>query len=142
MFASVRIATVHLQLSPRWWERRCEILVQAYSFSSAPIAKALASAFKRGVRVTAIMDISQGKDRSTAATFISKTGIPTLIDTAHTNAQDKIMVIDRETVITGSFNFTKKAEKNKGNLLILKNPELALIYLKNWEQHGDHAKAY
>lgn len=38
---------------------RREILVQAYSFTSAPIAKALRDAHKRGVAVIVILDKSQ-----------------------------------------------------------------------------------
>ena len=36
-----------------------QILVQAYSFTSAPIAKALVDAHKRGVTVLAVFDTSQ-----------------------------------------------------------------------------------
>jgi phosphatidylserine/phosphatidylglycerophosphate/cardiolipin synthase-like enzyme len=44
--------------------------------------------------------------------------IPTYIDSKHTIAHNKIMIIDKATVITGSFNFTKAAEeKNAENLL-------------------------
>jgi len=35
---------------------KSEILVQAYSFTSAPIAKALVEAHKRAVKVSAILD--------------------------------------------------------------------------------------
>jgi phosphatidylserine/phosphatidylglycerophosphate/cardiolipin synthase-like enzyme len=53
------------------------------------------------------------------------------------------MVIDKETVITGSFNFTKAAEtKNAENLLILKSKELASHYLKNWTKHKNHSDSY
>jgi phosphatidylserine/phosphatidylglycerophosphate/cardiolipin synthase-like enzyme len=46
-------------------------------------------------------------------------------------------------VITGSFNFTKAAEeKNAENLLILKNKELAAIYINNWNKHKDHSESY
>lgn len=46
------------------------------------------------------------------------------------------MIIDRETVITGSFNFTKAAEeKNAENLLIIKSKELAGIHTDNWKKH-------
>jgi phosphatidylserine/phosphatidylglycerophosphate/cardiolipin synthase-like enzyme len=41
---------------------KSEILVQAYSFTSAPIAKALTDAFKRGVKVEVILDKSQRKE--------------------------------------------------------------------------------
>jgi phosphatidylserine/phosphatidylglycerophosphate/cardiolipin synthase-like enzyme len=122
---------------------KSEILVQAYSFTSAPIAKALTDAFKRGVKVEAILDKSQRKERYTSATFISTAGIPTFIDDKHAIAHNKIMIIDRETVITGSFNFTKAAEeKNAENLLIIRNKEIAKIYQENWEKHKEHSERY
>ena len=43
------------------------------------------------------------------------------------------MIIDGETVITGSFNFTKAAEThNAENLLVIYDPELAKKYTNNW----------
>jgi phosphatidylserine/phosphatidylglycerophosphate/cardiolipin synthase-like enzyme len=122
---------------------KSEILVQAYSFTSAPIAKALLYAYKRGVKVEAILDKSQRKERYTSATFISNAGIPTFIDDKHAIAHNKIMIIDNETVITGSFNFTKAAEeKNAENLLIMKNKELAKAYMDNWYKHKEHSEKY
>ena len=120
-----------------------EILVQAYSFTSAPIAKALLYAYKRGVSVQVILDKSQKSEKYTSGTFISNAGIPTFIDDKHAIAHNKIVIIDRETVITGSFNFTKAAEdKNAENLLIIRNKDLAKIYLENWEKHKEHSERY
>ena len=87
------------------------VLVQAYSFTSAPIAKALVDAHKRGVKVEVILDKSQKGEKYTSADFVLHAGIPTKIDAKHAIAHNKIMVIDGETVITGSFNFTKAAEE-------------------------------
>ena len=51
-------------------------------------------------------------------------------------AHIEVMVIDGETVITGAFNFTKAAEENNTeNLLIIHDRELAPIYAKNWQEH-------
>jgi phosphatidylserine/phosphatidylglycerophosphate/cardiolipin synthase-like enzyme len=86
---------------------KSEILVQAYSFTSAPIAKALVDAHKRGVKVEAILDKSQRSEKYTSATFLADSRIPTFIDARHAIAHNKIMIIDQETVITGSFNFTE-----------------------------------
>jgi phosphatidylserine/phosphatidylglycerophosphate/cardiolipin synthase-like enzyme len=70
-------------------------------------------------------------------------GIPTFIDSAHAIAHNKVIVIDRETVITGSFNFTKAAEQhNAENLLILKNKDLAKLYVENWNRHKLHSEVY
>jgi phosphatidylserine/phosphatidylglycerophosphate/cardiolipin synthase-like enzyme len=53
------------------------------------------------------------------------------------------MIIDRETVITGSFNFTKAAEeKNAENLLIIRNKETAKVYIENWYKHKEHSERY
>jgi phosphatidylserine/phosphatidylglycerophosphate/cardiolipin synthase-like enzyme len=38
----------------------------------------------------------------------------------------KVMIIDEQTVVTGSYNFSANAEeRNDENLLIIDNPELA-----------------
>jgi len=120
-------------------QAKTEILVQAYSFTSAPIAKALVDAPKRGVHVQIILDRSQRKERYSSADFTAHAGIPTYIDAAHSIAHNKVMVIDKLVVITGSFNFTKAAEgKNAENLLVLRSKELAEGYIYNWEKHKEH----
>jgi phosphatidylserine/phosphatidylglycerophosphate/cardiolipin synthase-like enzyme len=122
---------------------KSEIYVQAYSFTSVSIAKALVDAHKRGIKVEAILDKSQKKERYTSATFLANSGIPTYIDSKHAIAHNKIMVIDKETVITGSFNFTKAAEeKNAENILFIKSKELAKIYIDNWMKHKEHSEEY
>jgi phosphatidylserine/phosphatidylglycerophosphate/cardiolipin synthase-like enzyme len=77
---------------------KTEILVQAYSFTSTPIAKALVDAHKRGVKVEAILDKSQRKESYTEATFLANMGVPTYIDDKHAIAHNKVMIIDKETV--------------------------------------------
>lgn len=121
-----------------------EVLVQAYSFTSTPIAKALLAAHKRGVKVQAVLDKSQRKEKYTAATFLANAGIPVAIDDRHAIAHNKIMIIDRTVLITGSFNFTKAAEeKNAENLLVIKdNPQLVEKYLANFEAHKSHSEPY
>jgi phosphatidylserine/phosphatidylglycerophosphate/cardiolipin synthase-like enzyme len=43
-----------------------------------------------------------------------------------------VMVIDGETVITGSFNFTKQAEeRNAENLVVIRDRKLAKLYTRN-----------
>ncbi len=121
-----------------------EILVQAYFFTSAPIAKALLDAHKRGVKVEAVLDKSQRSEKYTSATFLLNEGIPVTIDDRHAIAHNKIIIIDRSVLITGSFNFTKSAEeKNAENLLILKgNQPLVDQYLQNYEEHKSHSVVY
>lgn len=90
---------------------RSEILVQAYSFTSRPIAKALVEAKKRGVKVEVVLDKSQRREKFSSADFVAHAGIATFIDSAHAIAHNKVIIVDRQTLITGSFNFTWAAEE-------------------------------
>ncbi len=120
-----------------------EILVQAYSFTSAPITKALLDAHERGVMVIAILGKSQRTERHAPATLLADNGVPTYIDDTNALAHNTIMVIDGTTVITGSFSLTKAAEeKNAENLLIMQSKDLARIYTENWCKHRDHSEPY
>jgi phosphatidylserine/phosphatidylglycerophosphate/cardiolipin synthase-like enzyme len=119
------------------------ILVQAYSFTSAPIAKALLDAHKQGVPVQVILDKSQRTEKYSAADFLANQGVPTMIDANHAISHNKVMVIDGETVLTGSFNFTKAAqEKNAENVLIIRDKALAAQYTQNWQAHRQHSQLY
>jgi phosphatidylserine/phosphatidylglycerophosphate/cardiolipin synthase-like enzyme len=122
---------------------KATVLVQAYSFTSAPIAKALVDAHKRGVKVEVILDKSQKGEKYTSADFVLHAGIPIKIDAKHPIAHNKVMVIDSATVITGSFNFTKAAEEgNAENLLVIRGPDLAAKYTANWKVHEAHSDPY
>jgi phosphatidylserine/phosphatidylglycerophosphate/cardiolipin synthase-like enzyme len=150
---TVRDATVHAYFSPNGGcteaivealgQAKQTILVQAYSFTSAPIAKALVDAHKRGVRVEVILDKSQWTEKYSSADFLAHAGIPTRIDAQHKIAHNKIMVIDGAVVITGSFNFTRGAEyDNAENLLVIRSQALAAQYPRNWETHAEHSEPY
>jgi phosphatidylserine/phosphatidylglycerophosphate/cardiolipin synthase-like enzyme len=59
------------------------------------------------------------------------------------NLHNKVMVIDGQTVVTGSFNFTKAAENsNAENVLIIHDGSLASKYEKNWQDYEAQSEAY
>lgn len=122
---------------------KSEIRVQAYSFTSKKIANALAGAKRRGVVVEVILDKSQETQRYSMAGFLAEQGVPTFIDHSHAIAHNKVMLIDHDTVITGSYNFTKSAqEANAENLLVMNSTELKEKYQMNWERHLGHSHTY
>lgn len=119
------------------------VQVQAYSFTSVPIAKAMVSAYRRGVKVQVILDQSQRGEHYSSADLVAHARIPTFIDARHAIAHNKVIVIDGETVLTGSFNFTKAAEEqNAENLLVIHDPQLAAQYAQNWQRHLEHSEVY
>jgi phosphatidylserine/phosphatidylglycerophosphate/cardiolipin synthase-like enzyme len=119
------------------------VFVQAYSFTSVPIATALRDAHRRGVAVCVIVDKTQRSERYTSATFLDNEGITVLVDEKPKIAHSKVMIIDGETVITGSFNFTKGAEfSNVENLLVIKSGKLAAVYLEEWRRRESASVPY
>ena len=121
-------------------QARRYVLVQAYSFTSMPLAQALKRAHDRGVDVRVILDKSQEHERYSDLAYLVRAGVPVQIDHAHPIAHNKVILIDGEIVCTGSFNLTKYAEEqNAENLLILRDPGLARIYEENWSRHAQHS---
>lgn len=114
-------------------------LVQAYSFTSAPISAALIRAHARGVDVRIVLDRGQIGERS-QADECEAAGIPVLFDRKHAIAHNKVMVLDGKTVITGSFNFTGGAEeRNAENMLVIHDEGLAAEYAASWHEHAGHS---
>jgi phosphatidylserine/phosphatidylglycerophosphate/cardiolipin synthase-like enzyme len=56
------------------------VLVQAYSFTSYKIAKALLDAHKKGVKMEIILDKSQKSDQYSSADFLANSGMSVKID--------------------------------------------------------------
>jgi phosphatidylserine/phosphatidylglycerophosphate/cardiolipin synthase-like enzyme len=71
-------------------------------------------------------------------------GVPVWLDGEHQSAHNKIMVLDDDTVVTGSYNFTKAAQfKNAENVLVIHgNRALAQQYQANWQRHRLHAQPF
>jgi len=128
------------------WEirrARKEVLVQAYSFTSKPIADALIEAKGRGVHIEIILDRSNEQETYTELSHLIDHGLAPHIDAQHAIAHNKIMIIDRRVLITGSFNFTHQAEvENAENMLVIKgHPELLKSYRMNFAEHKAHSQA-
>lgn len=120
------------------------IRVQMYFFTSKAIADALIEARKRGLKVEVILDKSQEKMTYGRFRVLRRAGVSVYFDGEHATANNKIMLIDRRTLITGSYNFTKAAEeKNAENILIIRGEKDVLNrYLDNFEAHRDHSSGY
>ncbi|MDT3669537.1 MAG: phospholipase D family protein [Aromatoleum sp.] len=116
--------------------------VQAYVFTSRPIAKALIAAHRRGVQVEVLADADMNRrGKGNAIPQLLEAGIPVAFETRYAAAHNKVLIADAEgrgcAVATGSFNFTWSANhRNAENLLILRdNCPLAKAYLDNWQRH-------
>lgn len=121
------------------------ILVQGYLLHSTRLAWALARAHQQGVQVRVMLDANAqplyppGK----AVAHLVAAGVVISLDDEHERAHDKVMILDEEIVITGSYNWTMAAEKNNSeNLLVIRDPHLAQLYTAHWQRHVQHSFRY
>ena len=112
---------------------KSEIKFMAYSFTHDEIGQILADKVKEGVEVKGAFDKSQaGSQYSEYWRLQNLTEVK--IDTMKGLLHHKVFIIDRQIVVTGSFNPTKNADtRNDENLLIIHSPEIAERYLEEFE---------
>ena len=116
-----------------------EVLVQAYGFTHNGIAQALVRAHRRGVNVRVLLDQRSQATNQYVMGVLTEAHIALRQDGKHAIAHNKVMVIDQNLVITGSFNFTNAAAtRNAENLLILRSEALAEQYRQEWLGHWAH----
>jgi hypothetical protein len=121
---------------------RRSILVQAYEITPGPLVTALIDAHRRGVDVRAIVDYKQFTDRRNhddafAVQELGAAGIPVLLDRPPGLMHDKVMIVDDQVVVTGSFSYTYSAEhRNVENLLVIRDPALAAQYVQHWKSRA------
>jgi phospholipase D len=118
-----------------------EVRVQAYGFSSKPILDALVAARARGVDVAVILD--RFSVAYSGAGAVSAAGIPIWVDRSQSIAHNKIVVIDGTICITGSMNFSRSADKNNvENVVMIESEEVAKWYLDNWQARQTLSKPF
>ena len=98
----------------------------AFSYTDKAISQAMIAAHKRNLPVQGVMETQNVKGTGSAFPALQSAGVDILQDGNCYIMHHKTIIIDDETVVTGSYNFTKNAEQNNDeNLLIIHSPSLA-----------------
>jgi phosphatidylserine/phosphatidylglycerophosphate/cardiolipin synthase-like enzyme len=108
----------------------------AYSFTADDLAAAMLARSNAGVTVSGVFEQSQYRANiGTEFDLFRLNKLDVRLDGNPRNMHHKVIVIDRSTVVTGSYNFSASAEKsNDENTLIIHNPEIAALYLAEFER--------
>jgi phosphatidylserine/phosphatidylglycerophosphate/cardiolipin synthase-like enzyme len=108
----------------------------AYSFTSDEIAAAMLGRADQGVQVSGVFETQQ--ERSNVGTeydHLRSAGLDVRLDGNPDNMHEKVIIIDGETVVTGSYNFSASAEnRNDENTLVIHNPEIAASFLAEFQR--------
>ena len=109
-----------------------------YRFNHPILAQALESAVERGVRVRILVDGNKYKESRSTQELLSGAIIPFRLSYGRrgkgSKMHHKFMVVDRQTVLTGSYNWTMESEEeNHENLIIMRNADPAEVYLREFD---------
>lgn len=110
----------------------------AFSFTSDALGEELIRIFKEGRAVSGIMEREGSDSRDSEYVKMKLEGIPVRLDKNRHIMHHKVMIIDGDTVVTGSYNFTKSANvRNDENVLIIENREIAGEYMEEFRRLYD-----
>jgi len=112
------------------------IRFMAFSLTSEAVADVLIRQARQGVEVAGVMEESQVRSNANGKfDLLRAAGIDVRLDGNPRNMHHKVIIVDHELVITGSYNFSYNAENvNDENLLILHDRELAQLYLEEFDR--------
>ncbi len=107
----------------------------AFSFTSDALGEAMRTDMDRGVTVAGIFE-TRGADTQYAECLpLLQKGADVTLDGNPRTFHHKVIIIDSQTVILGSFNFSNSAnDENDENLLIVHDPALAQAYEQEFQR--------
>ena len=113
-----------------------------YSFTSDPIASALIEKSRQEVKVRGVNDVVQAASNIGGGfDHFRQTGLDVHLASTSGSMHHKVFIIDGQLVMLGSYNFTRTADENNDeNLLILHNPEIAREFQIEFERILSTAK--
>ncbi|MEM1561742.1 MAG: phospholipase D-like domain-containing protein [Candidatus Bathyarchaeia archaeon] len=110
------------------------IHVLIYSFTFDSIGYALIDAYRRGVDVKIVFEKNEVKDYS-VYWMLREAGVSVRNDTNPSLMHNKVMIIDSEIVVTGSYNWSVSAEeRNDENIIIVRSRKIAEEYERKFEE--------
>lgn len=128
-------AALETEIIPLVRSANSSIRFLAFSFTDYPLAEAMIQRAQQGVNVAGVIDKTQsgGQGSELATLFCAK--IPVRQDGNRQFMHNKVIIIDNRYVVTGSLNFSTSAEEsNDENVIIIDNPEIAGLYLQNFDR--------
>ena len=119
-----------------------EILFMAFSFTNDEIGASLIERANSGVMVRGVFETVGSETQYSYYSQLEKENIPTVDVRQDGNGRimhHKVFIIDRETVVFGSFNFSDNAiDSNDENLIIIHDPEFTSYFVEEfgfvWEE--------
>jgi len=106
-----------------------------FTITDNRIADAIRDAFVRGIAVRVISDNDKSLDPGSDIERLKGLGIPLRIDQTEHHMHHKYAVFDQKTTLTGSYNWTRSADKhNDENFVITSDPTINRAYSGHFDR--------
>lgn len=115
----------------------------AFSFTSDDLGDAILERYDAGVSVAGVFEESQYNSNGKSSEFdrMRTAGLDVWLDANPRNQHSKVIIIDGQIVVTGSYNFSSNAEKtNDENVMVLYNSDIAARYTAEFQKILNLAK--
>ncbi len=111
-----------------------EIVVCVFTISDDRILQSLLNAHRKGMKIRILTDNEKVHDKGSDIRALVRSGLDLKVDDSKHHMHHKFMIIDGTYTYTGSYNWTRSAERfNEENLVIIEDAELASSFLKQFE---------
>lgn len=121
---------------------KSSIKVMAFSFTDDATAQEMIALHQRGGDVRVVFEARSAEGTGSEFGILEQAGVGVLRDANCYTFHNKVIVIDERVVVTGSYNFTNRAENvNDENMVIITDPALAKLYSDEFERLYAEAQA-
>ncbi len=119
------------------------IRICVFTISDDRIAHEIKSAHRRGVSVRVLTDNDKSLDLGSDIEELANAGVEVKMDYTRNHMHHKFAVIDKEYLITGSYNWTRSAANyNHENLLLTSEKDVVKQYLREFEKLWEEMDHY
>jgi phosphatidylserine/phosphatidylglycerophosphate/cardiolipin synthase-like enzyme len=119
---------------------KSSVKFMAFTYTYNDLAQAMIARQKAGDKVEGVIENRGASQGAMPELFCAK--VPVEVDGNKYTMHHKVIIIDDNTVITGSFNFTKSADTaNDDNILIIHSSGVAALYNAEFEKVYGAGKA-
>jgi len=109
--------------------------VLIYSFTLDIIAEALIAAKNRGVDVKIVMEAHNAFSIGSEYEHLRQAGVDVRLDSNSAEMHHKVAIIDQHIVLTGSFNWSMRANsENDENLVVIDDVVLAAVFEEQFQR--------
>lgn len=106
-----------------------------FTITDDRLAAPILDCHRRGIRVRVITDDDKSSDPGSDVDRLARAGVPVRRDMSEHHMHHKFAVFDRETLVTGSYNWTRSAaDHNRENVLISDDARLVRCYVDAFEE--------